>query len=51
MPLVAVHALSILTGPNILCVLLEYSNFSISITMAIQSKYLGGAPYPWPHTT
>ena len=51
MPSVAAHVSSILTGPNTLCVLLEYINFSISITMAIQSKYLGGAPYPWPHST
>ena len=37
MPLVVAHAISILTRPNTLTVLLEYQ-FSILITMAIQSK-------------
>ena len=42
-----VTAISILTGPNVLTVVLQYINFSISITIGI---YQGGDAYVWPHT-
>ena len=46
-----VTAISILTIPNTLTVLLEYiSLFNLNHNGNIK-KNLGGAAYPWPHTT